>query len=92
MTLLDLLRELAAIVTAADRRHASLQARAKVAQEAARRAAIAADNARTALDDYEWEARGARIDAEADRRRAAKAEAEHQRGVDAVESAGRGAL
>ena len=90
MTLLEILRTLAAIVTAADRRHASLQARARLAQEAARRAAIAADNAAMALDDYNHELRGAAIDAEADRRRAAKAEAEYQRGVDAVESAGRG--
>lgn len=90
MTLIEILRTLAAIVTAADRRHASLQARAKIAQEAARRAAIAADNAAMALDDYDHELRGAAIDAEADRRRAAKASAEYQRGVDAVESAGRG--
>lgn len=90
MTLLDLLRTLAAIVTAADRRHASLQARARLAQEAARRAAIAADNAALALEDYDHAARMDAADAAAARRFAAKAAAEYQRGVDAVESAGRG--
>lgn len=89
MTLLDILRELAAIVTAADRRHASLQARARVAQAAATRAAVAADNARTALDDYEYAARCDAADVEQARRFAAMAQAEYERGVQAVESAGR---
>lgn len=81
----------------ADRRHVLLKLRAEVAQARVERVALRAQQAQADLQEYEdglrvREDERRRERAEADRRLAAKAPAEYERGTNAVHEVGRDVL
>jgi len=78
------------LVTQADRRHVLLKLRAEVAQDRVTRAALRAQLAQADLQEYEDVLRVRDDKRRRDRAEADRATATYERGVAAVESAGRG--